>query len=76
MIETSRRHSVATLGGFALIPLGRLEPDLILHNGKFWTVDPQNPRAQAVAMDGGRFRAVSSDDHRTPHDGGKWVQES
>ena len=61
MIETSRRSFLLTLGAFALMPLERLEPDLILHNGKFWTVDPKNPRAQAVAISGGRFLAVGSD---------------
>jgi len=62
MIETSRRSFLVTLGAFALMPLERLEPDLILHNGKFWTVDPENPRAQAVAISDGRFLAVGSDD--------------
>lgn len=62
MIETSRRSFLVTLGAFALMPLERLEPDLILHNGKFWTVDPKNPRAQATAIAGGRFLAVGSDD--------------
>ncbi|HEX3681716.1 MAG TPA: amidohydrolase family protein, partial [Bryobacteraceae bacterium] len=38
------------------------EPDLILHNGNFWTVDPRMPRAQAVAISGGRFLAVGSND--------------
>jgi predicted amidohydrolase YtcJ len=62
MIATSRRSFLVTLGAFALRPLERLEPDLILHNGKFWTVDPTNPHAQAVALAGGRFLAVGSDD--------------
>jgi predicted amidohydrolase YtcJ len=38
------------------------EPDLILYNGQFWTVDPRLPRAQAVAISGGRFTAVGSND--------------
>jgi hypothetical protein len=38
------------------------EPDLILYNGNFWTVDPRMPRAQAVAISGGRFQAVGSND--------------
>lgn len=40
----------------------RTEPDLILYNGHFWTVDPRLPRAQAVAVSGGRFVAVGSND--------------
>src|SRR6185369_8304344 len=33
-----------------------------LHNGNIWTVDSLLPRAQAVAMSGGRFTAVGSND--------------
>ena len=62
MIETSRRSFLLALGTFALMPLERQEPDVILHNGKFWTVDPENSHAQAVAISGGRFLAVGSDD--------------
>jgi len=40
--------------------LGITEPDLILHNGDFFTVDPKEPRAQAVAIAEGRFIAVGS----------------
>jgi predicted amidohydrolase YtcJ len=40
----------------------RMEPDLILYNGNFWTVDPRMPHAQAVAISGGRFLAVGSND--------------
>jgi predicted amidohydrolase YtcJ len=40
----------------------RTEPDLILYNGNFWTVDPRLPRAQAVAISGGRFVAVGPND--------------
>jgi predicted amidohydrolase YtcJ len=60
--ETSRRSFLATLGAFALMPLEREEPDLILHNGNFWTVDPRTPRAQAAAISDGRFLAVGSND--------------
>jgi len=62
MFNTSRREFVLTLGAFALLPFERTEPDLILYNGNFWTVDPHNPRAQAVAISGGRFLAVGSND--------------
>ena len=50
MRKPNRREFVLTLGAFALLPFERTEPDLILYNGNFWTVDPRNPRAQAVAM--------------------------
>ena len=62
MSETSRRSFLATLGAFTLMPLEREEPDLILHNGNLWTVDPRAPRAQAVAISDGRFLAVGTND--------------
>ena len=63
MIERpSRRDFVKSLGAFALLPLARTEPDLILYNGKLWTVDRAAPRGQAVAISGGRFAAVGSSD--------------
>ena len=37
-------------------------PDLILHNAIVWTVDDDNPRAEAVAITGDRLVAVGSDE--------------
>ncbi len=34
------------------------EPDLVVFNGKIYTVDPLNPRAQAFAVKAGRFVAI------------------
>jgi predicted amidohydrolase YtcJ len=62
MEKTSRRDFVRRLGAFALMPLKRTEPDLILYNGNIWTVDPSAPRVQAAAISGGRFTAVGSND--------------
>src|SRR5438874_5327004 len=59
---TSRRNFLIGLGAFALVPLQRSEPEIILYNGNIWTVDPQLQRAQAVAISGGRFVAVGSND--------------
>ncbi|MBP0588138.1 amidohydrolase [Paraburkholderia sp. LEh10] len=38
-----------------------IQPDLILHNGRFTTLDRSNPTATAVAIADGRFVAVGSD---------------
>ncbi len=62
MFETSRRNFVFGLGALALFPLEQTEPDLILYNGNFWTVDSKMPRAEAVAISRGRFLAVGSND--------------
>ena len=47
---------------FSLYPMETSEPDLILYNGNFWTVNPRQPRAQAVAISGGRFLAIGTND--------------
>lgn len=62
MQQISRRDLLLSLGVFALSPGERAEPELILHNGSIWTVNERAPRAQAVAVSGGRFLAVGSDD--------------
>lgn len=36
-------------------------PDLILHNGRFATLDPKQPQAEAAAVAGGVFRAVGTE---------------
>ena len=62
MQKISRRDLLLSLGAFGLSPPERVEPELILHNGHIWTVNDRAPRAQAVAVSGGRFLAVGSDD--------------
>ncbi|MCG5074884.1 amidohydrolase family protein, partial [Paraburkholderia tagetis] len=46
------------------------QPDLILHNGRFTTLDRSNPTATAVAIADGRFVAVGSDADIMPLAGG------
>jgi predicted amidohydrolase YtcJ len=62
MTGISRREFCVALGALALAPLERSEPELILHNANIWTVNPRAPRAQAVAIAGGRFMAVGAND--------------
>jgi predicted amidohydrolase YtcJ len=45
-------------GSQALAQISSQEPDLILINGKVYTVDPLEPRAEAFAVKGGRFVAI------------------
>ncbi len=48
-----------------------MKADLILHNGKFHTVDRDNPLAEAVAVRGGKFIAVGSNKEVLEHKGDK-----
>src|SRR6266852_3841268 len=66
-MAASRRDFVfglVALGALSMVSwsMDRTEPELILYNGNFWTVDPRQPRAQAVAIFGGRFLAIGSND--------------
>ena len=60
--ELSRRDFLYGAGAFALLPIARIEPELILYNGNFWTVNDKLPRAQGVAISGGRVLAVGTND--------------
>ncbi|MCZ2149852.1 MAG: amidohydrolase [Bryobacterales bacterium] len=57
----SRRWFLGALGAapFASQAEG-VTPELILHNGVIHTVDASNPRAEAVAIAGGRFLAAGT----------------
>lgn len=57
MVST-RREFMAHVG--LLLSVRSSKPDLVLHNGRFITVDPERPRAQAVAIWGDRIMAVGS----------------
>lgn len=64
-MPASRRDficGVGVLGASSLFALDRTEPELILYNGNFWTVNPSQPRAHAVAISRGRFLAIGSND--------------
>ena len=56
----SRRKFIYGAGAFALAPLARVEPELILHNASIWTGNLRQPQAEAAAISGGRFLAVGS----------------
>ncbi len=61
MHSPRRREFLSSLGAFAFLPTVRTEAELVLHNANLLTMDPAQPRAQAVAISGGRFLAVGSD---------------
>jgi predicted amidohydrolase YtcJ len=61
-LHTSRRGFVATLRAAALKAASSIKPELILYNGQFQTMQASNPSAEAVAIAGGRFLAVGTND--------------
>jgi predicted amidohydrolase YtcJ len=62
MRRPSRREFLGSISASALLGDQRTEPDLVLYNANILTVDAAQPRAQAVAIAGGRFFAVGSND--------------
>jgi predicted amidohydrolase YtcJ len=57
---TTRRQFVSGLAAFAALPRHRQEPDTILWNGDILTMDSAAPRAQGMAIRGGRIIGVGS----------------
>jgi predicted amidohydrolase YtcJ len=57
----SRREFIGLLGA-ASLRAASVQPELILVNGNIHTMDSTSPHAQAVAISGGRFIAVGSND--------------
>ena len=56
-----RREFLSSLGAFSLVPgLHREQAEILLLNGRILTMDAAQPRAEAVAVAGGRFLAVGS----------------
>ena len=62
MPHLSRREFFGAMSSSALLGDQHTEPDLVLYNANILTVDAAQPRAQAVAIAGGRFFAVGSND--------------
>ncbi|WP_233560048.1 amidohydrolase [Oleomonas cavernae] len=66
---TRRDLGLATLAGAAMLARpgtlraegSSMSPSLILVNGRFSTLDPENPNPQAVAITGGKFSAVGDE---------------
>lgn len=56
----TRRTFLAQAGGLTMVSLISKHPELILHNGDIITIDPTQPRAQAVAIANNHLLAVGS----------------
>lgn len=57
---TTRRDFLTSMAVVAALPAWRETPDLILVNGDLLTQDSMTPRAQALAIAGGRILAVGT----------------
>lgn len=62
MYPLTRRGFLGGLTGFFLLPLERTEPQLILHQASIYTMNPSQPRAEAVAIADGRLLAIGSNE--------------
>jgi len=62
MFHLNRRKFVSLLGPLAVSTLVKSGPDLIIHNANVITVDPNQPRAQAIAIFGDRILHVGSNE--------------
>jgi predicted amidohydrolase YtcJ len=60
MAVTRREFVGGFVGAAAIARAAAVKADLILFNGNFYTMDPSNPRAEAVAIAEGRFFAVGT----------------
>jgi len=66
-MNLSRRSFVAGLAGLELArALERQAPSLILHSGNVWTVEPDYPRAEAIAIIADRIAAIGANDEILP----------
>jgi predicted amidohydrolase YtcJ len=63
---TPTRRRFAGLLAASAASAGRETPELVLHHADIITMDPAQPRAQAVAIAAGRFVAVGSNDEIMP----------
>ena len=62
MFRPNRREFLKSVSAASLLPLEQTRAELILHNGNIITIDDRQPKAEAVAMAGGRLFAVGSND--------------
>jgi hypothetical protein len=60
-VRTNRRDVMKTLAALPLMRLSAADPDVVLHNGLVYTVNPAAPEATAVAIRDGRILAVGAD---------------
>jgi predicted amidohydrolase YtcJ len=57
----TRREFLGSLAAVSLFPFDEEQPELVLYNGNIFTVNPKEPRAEAIAICRGQIRAVGSD---------------
>jgi predicted amidohydrolase YtcJ len=60
-VSTTRRDLIKSFAALPMLRLAGADPDVILHNGRVYTVQPGNPQATAIAIRDGRILAVGAD---------------
>ena len=61
-MRSSRREFLIQVGSLSLLGFAGRHPNLILYNANIITIDPDRPRARAVAIWGDRFLEVGTDE--------------
>ena len=58
MKNFSRRQFLASIGPLAMVSCAREKPDIILYNADIITVNPLQPKAEAIAISGDKVVAI------------------
>ena len=58
MKNFSRRQFIASIGPLAMVSCAREKPDIILYNADIITVNPLQPKAEAIAISGDKVVAI------------------
>ena len=62
MKKFNSRQFIASIPALAMVSCYREKPDLILYNGDIITVNPLQPKAEAIAISGDKIIAVGSNE--------------
>ena len=59
-LQSRRQFLSVFAAAIPLLAFDKTEPEIILHNGSIYTVNPAQPNAEAIAIAGGRLIAIGS----------------
>ena len=62
MKKFNRRQFIASIPALAMVSCYKQNPDIIIHNANIITVNPLQPKAEAIAISGDKIIAVGSNE--------------